>query len=107
MAKETKKDDIVINIGGEIPKEKDIKEEIISKDLAKKLENIKNDEEGKPVEIEIQGKKEEPRVKIKTKKNHRCFIGGTWYSFLEGKVTTVPQNVKNVLMKTDILAPLD
>lgn len=105
MAKE-KKDDIVINIGGDTPK--DIKEEIIPKDLSKKLENIKKDEEeGKPVEIEIQGKKEEPRVKIKTKKNHRCFIGGTWYSFIEGKVTLVPQNVKHVLMKADILAPLD
>lgn len=45
-------------------------------------------------------------VKIRLKKNHSCVIGGERYNFEAGKQVSVPENVKDILMRADMLLPL-
>lgn len=48
----------------------------------------------------------EKRVKVLLADNHKCSVGGEWYYFQEGKVYSVPENVKIVLMRAGKLAPM-
>ena len=48
----------------------------------------------------------EKRVKVKMKKDHKCHIGGEWYHLLADKQYNVPENVKEILAKADLLLPL-
>lgn len=50
--------------------------------------------------------KAEKMVKVCPRANHACFIGGTRYNFIKGKTVTVPIQVKQILSKSDLLAPL-
>lgn len=45
-------------------------------------------------------------VKVCLKEDHSCFIGGVHYHFTKGKQTNVPESVKTILMKADLLMPL-
>lgn len=45
-------------------------------------------------------------VKVCTRVNHSCTIGGVTYHFVKGKQTNVPANVKAILLKADLLMPL-
>ena len=45
-------------------------------------------------------------VKVCTKVNHSCTIGGVAYHFIKGKQTNVPANVKAILLQADLLMPL-
>lgn len=45
-------------------------------------------------------------VKIRLKKDHSCVIGGERYNFEGGKQISVPENVKAILMRADLLLPL-
>lgn len=45
-------------------------------------------------------------VKIRPRENHRCHIGGNTYDLKKGVVTTVPEFVKSVLAKADLLQSL-
>ena len=45
-------------------------------------------------------------VKIRTKVNHSCCIGGVRYHFEKGKHTNVPESVKAILLQADLLMPL-
>ena len=45
-------------------------------------------------------------VKICTKVNHSCFIGGVSYHFEKGKQYNVPESVKSILRQADLLMPL-
>lgn len=45
-------------------------------------------------------------VKVCTKVNHSCTIGGVAYHFVKGKQTNVPANVKAILLQADLLMPL-
>lgn len=45
-------------------------------------------------------------VKIKVCKNHNCCIGSVHYQFVVGKQYNVPENVKRILLKAGLLAPL-
>lgn len=49
---------------------------------------------------------EQKKVKVTTVRDHACTIGGQQYAFKKGKVVVVPENVKRVLKKAGILAPL-
>lgn len=49
---------------------------------------------------------EQKKVKVSTVRDHSCTIGGQSYAFKKGKVVVVPENVKRVLKKAGILAPL-
>ena len=48
----------------------------------------------------------EKNVKIRTKTNHSCCIGGVRYHFEKGKQTNVPESVKAILLQADLLMPL-
>lgn len=45
-------------------------------------------------------------VKIKLVKDHYCHIGGEHYQFIKDKQYNVPENVKRILLKAGLLAPL-
>lgn len=45
-------------------------------------------------------------VRIRLKRNHSCVIGGERYNFEAGKQVSVPENVKDILMRADMLLPL-
>lgn len=59
-------------------------------------------EAGKPDEK----RKPEERVKIRLRVDHNCCIAMEFYEFKVGKVYTVPRNVKKILNKAGLLAPL-
>ena len=48
----------------------------------------------------------EKNVKIRTRINHSCCIGGVRYHFEKGKQTNVPESVKAILLQADLLMPL-
>ena len=48
----------------------------------------------------------EKNVKIRTRANHSCCIGGVRYHFEKGKQTNVPESVKAILLQADLLMPL-
>ena len=48
----------------------------------------------------------EKNVKIRTRVNHTCSIGGVRYHFEKGKLTNVPESVKAILLQADLLMPL-
>lgn len=43
---------------------------------------------------------------VRTKVNHRCRIGGVTYYFQKGVAQSVPDEVKRVLLKGDLLLPM-
>lgn len=51
-------------------------------------------------------KKPEGKVKIKMRVNHRCTIAMERYDLEAGKTYVVPRNVKNILNRAGLLAPL-
>lgn len=44
-------------------------------------------------------------VRIRVKEKFKCFIG-EWYYFEKNKIYSVPEHVKNTLMKRDKLLPM-
>lgn len=48
----------------------------------------------------------EKNVKIRTRVDHSCCIGGVRYHFEKGKQTNVPESVKAILLQADLLMPL-
>lgn len=48
----------------------------------------------------------EPNVRVKPNKDIRTFIGDQWYNLPEGKVSTVPKTVKDILQRAGKLSPL-
>lgn len=56
--------------------------------------------------VQVESKPPQKRVKVRLKKDHKCNIGGEWYVFKEGVRQDVPENVKNILGRADLLLPL-
>ena len=50
--------------------------------------------------------KPDGKVKIKMRVDHRCTIAMERYDLVAGKTYIVPRNVKNILNKAGLLAPL-
>ena len=76
---------------------------------------VKEKEEAKEEvkEVEIQEVKAEakntsvmPNVRIRPNQDLRTYIGDQWYTLKKGVVTTVPQNVKEILARAGMLDPL-
>ena len=44
--------------------------------------------------------------KVRPKTTHRVSIGGEWYQFISGEITSVPENVKRILTEGNDLLPL-
>lgn len=51
-------------------------------------------------------KKPEERVKVRARVDHTCTIAMERYEFKAGQVYKVPRNVKNILNRAGLLAPL-
>ena len=51
-------------------------------------------------------RKPEERVKIRLRVDHNCCIAMEFYEFKANKVYTVPKNVKRILNRAGLLAPL-
>lgn len=81
---------------------------IINPSLKNKLETIKEAKKEEEVTLVKTEKKVDPvkMVKVKLNCNHRCYIGGEWYTFQADKQYNVPENVKNILMGANLLLPL-
>lgn len=107
--KEEYKEDEVITVKakeGEIEVQEDGGVKIISTDLENKILTQLN-EEVSIVKTEDKKPYEPPKnVKIKLRKYHRCHIGGHWYEFFPDKQYIVPENVKEILMRADLLKPI-
>lgn len=108
MAKAKSKESEVKLVSGEL--ESKLKNNL--KNTPKKEEEIEETENttiDKGIKIE---KVEEPTVapakmvRILMAENHKCFIGGEWYYLIKDKHYNVPENVKNILLKANILRPL-
>lgn len=48
----------------------------------------------------------EKLVRVATSNDHTCVIGGKRYSFVKGVCQNVPSNVKDILKRAGLLAPL-
>lgn len=82
-------------------------EEILNIDEVLVEQEEKQEEKEPEVIIEnVEINPVEENVKVRLKKAHRCFIGNTWYDFQTDKVYIVPKNVKEILLKNDLLLPL-
>lgn len=103
-----------ITIGAEVtplnPSKLGKEEPVIEVDEEMEEEVVMTDthEEEEVVLVKPKQDKTEPvkMVKVKLSQDHRCFIGGNWYSFYEGKQVNVPENVKDILMRANLLLPL-
>lgn len=47
-----------------------------------------------------------PMVRVRTKIDHTCNIGGVRYHFVKGVQKNVPEEVKKILLRADLLMPL-
>ena len=71
-----------------------------------------NNEYAPKVNVEVsptgvdEKKKPEERVKIRLRVDHNCCIAMEFYEFKANKVYTVPKNVKRILNRAGLLAPL-
>lgn len=77
----------------------------------KEVEVKEAKEEVKEVEIQevkVEAKKTSamPNVRIRPNQDLRTYIGDQWYTLKKGVVTTVPQNVKEILARAGMLDPL-
>lgn len=80
--------------------EVDLAEEVDLVEEKKSEVNISN------FKLEDKPKKTEPMVRVKPKKDYSCYIGDQWWRFKKGVQATVPQSVKDRLIKLSILDPL-
>ena len=71
-----------------------------------------NNEHSPNVNVEVaptgvdEKRKPEERVKIRLRVDHNCCIAMEFYEFKANKVYTVPKNVKRILNRAGLLAPL-
>ena len=81
---------------------------IINPSLQNKLKDIQNKEKEEVSVVAPTKKAEKPvtMVRVMLNKDHRCSIGGEWYTFKKGKQYNVPENVKTILKRANLLLPL-
>lgn len=58
------------------------------------------------VYITPQAESVKKEVRVKTKRDHKCNVGGQWYYFTANRVSSVPEQVRNILLKSGMLLPL-
>lgn len=88
-----------------------VNEDVINEGSAETVENssdVKNttSEEVTINEDDTVAVPKDKMVKIRPRESHRCTIGGVTYDLKKDVVTTVPEFVKSVLKKADLLQSL-
>ena len=66
----------------------------------------KEKEENVITEEMPQLEKPDKMVKVRLSKNHKCHIGTENYHFVAGKLYSVPQNVKDILQRANLLTAI-
>lgn len=79
--------------------EKKLDDLVMVADTEEKAEDKISADSSEDVTIQSAVKK----VKVKVKKDHSCHIGGIWYNLVAGKETNVPEDVKQILAKANLL----
>ena len=89
-------------------KEEEQKEAPVEEAPAPTIVEVEEPKKEEVVEVTPIQKKEAPKgnVRVRLNKNHHCFIGGEYYNFTKGNCYLVPENVKCILNKAGLLAPL-
>ena len=77
-----------------------------------KAEETSNAEFNVPTKVEQKAKEEKTSyvagtkpVKVCPATDYDCCIGGTYYHLKKGEIVEVPQNVKDILQRGDMLRP--
>lgn len=81
-------------------------EQILDMEVLFAEDEEKKEEVSEVIIEKVETKHVEDNVKIRLRKPHRCFVGDKWYDFEAEKVYIVPKNVKEILIKNDLLLPL-
>lgn len=90
---------------------------LVSGDLETKLKNnLDTKKEDPEIKADLGGisivAPEQPKkmpvkmVKVLMADNHKCYIGGEWYYLMKDKQYNVPENVKDILLRSNKLKPL-
>lgn len=98
----------------ETENEIDVVEHITSDEIDETIEVTVKVEEPSKSDIDVSvedavvntAKKPNGNVKIRMRVDHKCCIAMERYDLKEGKVYTVPENVKNILNRAGLLSPL-
>ena len=80
--------------------------EVKEKEEAKEAKEEAKEVEIQEVKVEAKKPSTMPNVRIRPNQDLRTYIGDQWYTLKKGVVTTVPQNVKEILAKAGMLDPL-
>lgn len=100
-----KSDKVEIKVGAESTSPVDV---VMSPSLRTKVAEIKDQTEETDVTVVAPTKPMQTTkmVKVMLSTNHRCHIGGEWYTFQANKQYNVPEQVKIILMQSGLLLPL-
>lgn len=79
----------------------EIKENTTKKDNKEKQEEVTIVAPTKNEKLQTQ-----KMVKVMLSRPHRCHVGGEWYSFQANKQYNVPEQVKSILLRANLLLPL-
>ena len=92
---EVKEEKVVVDTTETVEVEPNVKEEVaveVEPEVVEKAKAVKTSNNG--------------NVRIRALKNHHCFIGGEHYYLEAGQCYNVPANVKEILNRAGLLAPL-
>ena len=82
-------------------------DEEINEEISDVIEEVEEVEEILAPKVEIVPTLvKQSLVRIKPNRDHKTYIGNQWYYLSKGKITTVPQNVKDILNKAGLLDPI-
>ena len=113
--KETKVEEVVEVVATEVQEEvvetQEIVEEVQEVETEAQVEIVAEVQEPKTdLVVDTESAKEseraEGKVKIRMRVDHKCCIAMERYDLKAGKTYTVPENVKRILNKAGLLAPL-
>lgn len=103
-----KKEEVKVEVTPTVEVEETVEvAEEVTEEVTVETEEI---EENKGLEVDTTVVAEEPKVKgnvrVRMNKDHQCFIGGEHYVLTAGQCYNVPANVKEILNRAGLLAPL-
>ena len=82
----------------------------VAENVAENVEETPIEEEKSDItfnaDIPVKIPASEKLVRVATFDNHTCVIGGKRYTFIKGVCQNVPSNVKEILKRAGLLAPL-
>lgn len=108
--KTVEKEEVKTTVDGVVVDNKEVVEEPVVDVQDTPVVEIEDKEPEVEIEEEatkVDNSKKPKDVKIKMREDHRCTVAMETYDLKKGKTYTVPRNVKNILNKAGLLAPLN